>query len=54
MNYCIQKILDDLATKGHIITATSSAAVVNGISVEDDGFIYANADHRKGGDVAGF
>lgn len=28
-------------------------SAVYAISVEPDGFIYANADSRKGGDVAG-
>lgn len=42
-----------MATRGHNLTKYSGGAVVCGISVESDGFVYANSDYRKGGDVAG-
>ena len=52
MNF-LQYILDEMKAKGHNVTADTDGARVNGIAVEDDGFIYANADHRKYGDVSG-
>ena len=42
-----------MSEKGHQTFEFRLGAVITGISVEDDGFIYANSDHRKGGDVAG-
>ena len=50
----IQTILDSLAEKGHNFSTFSNSSAVCGIVVEpSDGFIYANSDYRKGGDVAG-
>jgi len=49
-----EDILKSMEAKGHILKKLPPVgAVLSGISVEDNGFIYANADHRKGGDVAG-
>ena len=42
-----------MRTKNHNVTEYIGGSAVYGITVEDDGFLYANADHRKGGDVAG-
>lgn len=39
--------------RGHNVTESAGRAAVCAISVESDGFIYANSDYRKGGDVAG-
>lgn len=47
-------MVDALANKGHRKSDDKSGAAVYGISVEPDGYLYANADYRKGGDVAGF
>lgn len=44
-----------MTTRGHSVTSKLHAdgAVVCGIAVEADGFIYANSDYRKSGDVDG-
>lgn len=42
-----------MSAKGHKTFEFKGGSTVIGISVEDDGFIYANSDHRKGGNVAG-
>lgn len=47
-------LVDALSRKGHAESQDKSGAAVYGISVEPDGYLYANADYRKGGDVAGF
>jgi len=48
-----EAIVSNMSEKGHQTFEFRLGAVITGISVEDDGFIYANSDHRKGGDVAG-
>ena len=45
--------MENLASKGHNVTLDDDGACVMGIAVEADGFIYANSDYRKAGDVAG-
>lgn len=48
--------MQDAIQKGHNVSDYFAGAAVCGISVESDGFIYANSDYRKGdkvGDVAG-
>ena len=47
------EIVDVLKSKQHDVSTYVSGAVVTAISVEDDGFIYANSDWRKTGDVSG-
>lgn len=42
-----------LKKKGHKTDGPRASSVVIGVAVEDDGYIYANSDFRKGGDVAG-
>ena len=42
-----------MRTRNHNVTEYIGGSAVYGITVEDDEFLYANADHRKGGDVAG-
>lgn len=50
-----QEIIDGLKLRGHqIVEKSGTQSVVTGISVEADGFIYANADERKAGGIAGF
>lgn len=49
-----QFITKDMVTKNHTLSEYPvGGAVVCGISIESDGYIYANSDFRKGGDVAG-
>lgn len=48
-----QAIAECLTSAGHVLVDEPREAAVYGVSVEADGFIYANADYRKGGDVAG-
>lgn len=49
-----QGIVENLARKGHNMTERAKVrGAVYAISVEPDGFIYANADERKGGGEAG-
>lgn len=49
-----QAVVDNLKKKGHNMTEEIRlSCAVYAISVESDGLIYANADYRKGGDVAG-
>lgn len=50
---CPQGLGDSLIGKGHVLVEEPREAAVYGVAVETDGFIYANADYRKGGDVAG-
>lgn len=54
MDVRAQATLDELSNKGHRKSEDKSGAAVYGISVESDGYLYAYADYRKGGDVAGF
>ena len=49
-----QPVIDGLTARGHSVRGTDSHAVVNGISRGNDGRIYANADFRKAGGIAGF
>lgn len=50
-----QDILLDLEGRGHRITLVDAfGSVVNGIVVEEDGRVYANADFRKAGAVDGY
>lgn len=42
-----------MVAKDHNVTLSTDGSVVCAVTVEDDGFIYANADDRKGGDVSG-
>ena len=49
----LKNISQVLASKGHNVTVDDDGACVMGIAVEADGFIYANSDVRKAGDVAG-
>ncbi|KFM77983.1 Gamma-glutamyltranspeptidase 1, partial [Stegodyphus mimosarum] len=51
-----QDLLEELRKKGHEIRAMDKSMVgtVMGIAREEDGYLYANADYRKGGDVDGF
>jgi gamma-glutamyltranspeptidase/glutathione hydrolase/leukotriene-C4 hydrolase len=44
-----------MTARGHNVTDGEYAggAVICGITVEPDGFIYANSDWRKSGDVDG-
>ena len=51
--YKTQEIVDFMKTRGHAVTEYSGQSAMTGISVESDGYIYANSDYRKGGDVAG-
>ncbi|EFX69481.1 hypothetical protein DAPPUDRAFT_113641 [Daphnia pulex] len=47
-------IVNNMTTRGHSVTEfPGNGAVVCGITVEADGFIYANSDWRKSGDVQG-
>ncbi len=46
-------IVEGLRRRGHNMTERVLRSAVYAISVEPDGLIYANADYRKGGDVAG-
>jgi gamma-glutamyltranspeptidase/glutathione hydrolase/leukotriene-C4 hydrolase len=49
-----QDIVNNMTTRGHSVTEfPGNGAVVCGITVEADGFIYANSDWRKSGDVQG-
>ena len=48
-----QAIVSNMSAKGHQTFEFKGGATIIGISVEDDGFIYANSDYRKGGNVAG-
>ena len=45
--------MESLRRRGHNVTERVLRSAVYAISVESDGLIYANADYRKGGDVAG-
>lgn len=46
--------MQDMKNRGHQVKALDSfGAALTAISVEKDGFIYANSDFRKTGDVAG-
>ena len=50
----MQSILDNLSGKGHNFSIFTNSSAVCAIVVEpSDGFIYANSDYRKGGDVSG-
>lgn len=51
----IQDIVKNMTARGHNVTGGEYAggAVICGITVEADGFIYANSDWRKSGDVDG-
>ena len=49
-----QGIQAGLRSRGHFITKSSSGGVVQAISREKDGQIFAKADPRKGGWAAGF
>ena len=52
---CRQVLLDKLRERGHPVSETSKTlAIVCGVARTPDGLLEANADHRKGGDVAGF
>ncbi len=51
--HSIQNIVESLRRRGHNVTEKVLRSAVYAISVEPDGLIYANADSRKGGDVAG-
>jgi gamma-glutamyltranspeptidase / glutathione hydrolase / leukotriene-C4 hydrolase len=42
-----------MTTKQHNISTYRRGAVLTGITVEEDGLIYANSDWRKTGNVAG-
>lgn len=46
-------ITDNMLTKNHVLSEFQVGSSVHGLTVESDGYIYANADHRKGSDVAG-
>ncbi|KAK4015774.1 Gamma-glutamyl transpeptidase [Daphnia magna] len=46
-------IVEGLRKRGHNVMERVLRSAVYAISVESDGVIYANADYRKGGDVAG-
>ncbi|XP_046440624.1 glutathione hydrolase 1 proenzyme-like [Daphnia pulex] len=48
-----KNIVESLRRRGHNVTEKVLRSAVYAISVEPDGLIYANADSRKGGDVAG-
>lgn len=50
----IKTILSDLRKKGHSITVGIDKTQSHGISRGKDGFVYANADNREGGEAAGF
>ena len=53
--FLFQTIIDGLREIGHETTRFGTGgSVVCGISREDDGFVYANADFRKAGEVDGF
>jgi gamma-glutamyltranspeptidase len=52
--YLLKAVLDELISKGHSLQQQSSLAVVNALSREADGRIYAYADNRKDGGTAGF
>ena len=47
-------ILDALESKGHKLVKSNGLAVVNTISREADGRLYAYSDTRKDGGTAGF
>lgn len=49
----LQEITINMSMRGHNLTEYRAGAVVCAISVESDGYIYANSDFRKSGDVAG-
>ena len=42
-----------MVKKNHSVSYFKSGSVVCGITVEEDGNIYANSDYRKRGDVSG-
>ncbi len=58
--YLTQEMVEELSRRGHRTSEEDTrGGAVYGISVvgdDDDGgcHLYANADYRKGGDVAGF
>ena len=43
-----------MLTKNHSLNEYQGGSAVHALTVELDGYIYANADYRKGGDVSGF
>lgn len=45
--------MEGLKKRGHEVSEKRQRSAVYAISAEADGFLYANADHRKGGGVAG-
>lgn len=47
-------MVDELESKGHVVVNISSLAVVNSLTRENDGFIYAYSDQRKDGSIAGY
>jgi gamma-glutamyltranspeptidase / glutathione hydrolase / leukotriene-C4 hydrolase len=49
----VQEIVNEMKNRGHDVSSYHLGAVMTGISVEGDGFIYANSDWRKTGHVAG-
>ncbi len=50
-----QEILQGLTTRGHKVNELNGAgSVVSGITVENDGRVYANSDRRKAGGINGF
>ena len=47
--------MKELEKRGHVTAEMDSfGSVINGVSVEKDGRIYANADFRKAGGVDGY
>ena len=51
--YFRQAVIDELVSKGHNVSVSTGLAVVNAISMENNR-IFAYADRRKSGGVAGF
>jgi len=48
-----EDIVNNMSSKGHKTFEFKGGPTIIGITVEDDGFIYANSDYRKCGTVAG-
>lgn len=48
-----QDITDEMVMKNHVLNEYQGGSAVHGITLELDGYIYANADYRKGSEVAG-
>ena len=47
------QLADSLRDRGHTTSTYLRGAVVSAVTIEDDGFIYANTDWRKTGIAAG-